>query len=425
MTIKLKLLGAAKEVGRAGVLLEVEGQTLLLDYGVSLRGQEPEFPLPVQPRLISVAALSHAHLDHSGALPLLYISARPSLVTTPLSLSLSELLIRDFMKLSKYYVPYEFTEVESMRESCIPLVYGEEFEEGDLTLKLVDAGHIPGSAMIVVETPSYMLVYTGDYALHDTCLLRQGDAQVLAKADLIIMESTYAEFDHPPRDIVEKEFIAFLEEVLARGGTVLIPAFAVGRAQEILCVLAKYDIGYPVYVDGMARAANEIIAENLDLLREPTLFERALEQARVVKDWNDRKKATNSPSIIISPAGMLRGGPSEFYMERIMDNPKNAIFFVSYAIPETPARQVLESGVYSSPMKKGQVKARVEWFDFSAHCGKSELETTIASSKRSASIVLMHGEEKPEQKLLEFSSKLGRKTYTPSVGEWVQIDFLK
>lgn len=422
MVVKLKLLGAAKEVGRAGVLLDVEGQFVLLDYGVSLKANEPEFPLPVQPRSLSAVALSHAHLDHSGALPLLYVSAKPPLITTPLSLSLSELLIRDFMKLSKYYVPYEFAEVESMRDSSVPLVYGEGFEQGDLTLKLVDAGHIPGSAMVVVETPSHTIVYTGDYALHDTCLLRCGDASMLAKADLIIMESTYAEFDHPPRDIVEKEFISSLEEVLSRGGTVLVPSFAVGRAQEILCVLAKHGLSYPIYVDGMARAANELIIENADLLREPSLFEKAVEEARVVRDWEDRKKAVNSPSVIITPAGMLRGGPSEFYMERIMDDPKNAVFFVSFAIPETPARQVLESGVYSSPTKKGQVKARVEWFDFSAHCGRSELEATITSSKRSASIVLMHGEEKPEQRLLEVSVNIGRKTFAPSLGEWVQID---
>lgn len=423
MAVKLKLLGAAKEVGRAGILLEIEKHTVLLDYGVSLKENEPEFPLPVQPRLLSAVALSHAHLDHSGALPLLYVSANPRLITTPLSLSLSELLIRDFMKLSKYYVPYELNEVEAMRENCLPLTYGEGIDIGDLTLKVVDAGHIPGSAMTVIETPSLTIVYTGDYALHDTCLLRRGDANTLSKADLIIMESTYAEFDHPPRDVVEKEFISSVEEVVSRGGTVLVPAFAVGRAQEILCVLAKYNASYPVYVDGMARAANELIAENLDLLREPGLFEKALETARVVRDWEDRKRAVNSPGVIISPAGMLRGGPSEFYMEKVMDNPKNAVFFVSYAIPETPARQVLESGIYSSPTKKGQVKARVEWYDFSAHCGKGELEETIASSKSTARIVLMHGEERPEQKLLEFSERLGRKTYAPLLGEWVQIDF--
>ena len=145
MPIRLKLLGAAKEVGRAGLLLDVEGEQVLLDYGVSLKGNEPEFPLPVQPRNIRVSALSHAHLDHSGALPLLYVSARPPLLTTPLSLSLSELLIRDFMKLSKYYIPYELEELEKMKDHAVPLVYNEVYEAGELTFRMVDAGHIPGS----------------------------------------------------------------------------------------------------------------------------------------------------------------------------------------------------------------------------------------------------------------------------------------
>jgi putative mRNA 3-end processing factor len=422
MPIRLKLLGAAKEVGRAGLLLDIEGEQVLLDYGVSLKGNEPEFPLPVQPRNIRVSALSHAHLDHSGALPLLYVSARPPLLTTPLSLSLSELLIRDFMKLSKYYIPYELEELEKMKDHAVPLVYNEVYEAGELTFRMVDAGHIPGSSMIVLETPSFTIVYTGDYALHDTCLLRKGDSGAIAKADVLIMETTYAEFDHPPRDVVEKEFVSSLEEVLSAGGIVLIPAFAVGRAQEILCVLAKHGVSYPVYVDGMARRANELIAESIDLLRDPRLFEKALDMARSIEDWDDRKRALSSPSVIVSPAGMLKGGPSEYYMEKLMDDPRNAVFLVSFAIPETPARQVIETGVYSSATKKGIVKARVEWFDFSAHCGRSELEETIRLTKRSASIVLMHGEEGAEQVVYRYATESGRRAFAPSAGEWLEIE---
>jgi len=421
MSVKLKLLGAAKEVGRAGILLDIEGEQVLLDYGVSLKGNEPEFPLPVQPRTLRVCTLSHAHLDHSGALPLLYVSAKPPLLATPLSLSLSELLIRDFMKLSKYYIPYESEELEKMKEHAIPLVHNEVYEEGELTFKMVDAGHIPGSSMIVLETPSLSIVYTGDYALHDTCLLRRGDSGAIAKADVLIMETTYAEFDHPPRDVVEKEFIASLEEVLSAGGSVLVPAFAVGRAQEILCVLAKYGVSYPVYVDGMARRANELIAESIDLLRDPRLFEKALDMARSVESWDDRKRAISSPSVIVTPAGMLKGGPSEYYMEKLMDDPRNAVFFVSFAIPETPARQIIETGVYSSAAKKGYVKARVEWFDFSAHCGKSELEETVRLAKRDTSIVLMHGEEGAEQVIYRYAMEIGKKAYAPPAGEWLEI----
>ncbi|UNQ72615.1 MBL fold metallo-hydrolase [Infirmifilum sp. NZ] len=421
--MKVKLLGAAQEVGRSGILLTLDdGSRILLDYGVSLEGEEPQFPLPVKPKEISFVSLSHAHLDHSGALPLLYVSASPPLVTTPLTLSLSDLLIRDFLKLSKYYVPYEYSEVKGMMENAVLKGFNESYEFGGVTVSLVDAGHIPGSAMISIDTGSYTVVYTGDYALHDTCLLRMGDKSALSKADLVVTESTYAEFDHPPRDWVEREFIATVTEVIEGGGTVLIPAFAVGRAQEILCVLAKYNFPYKVYVDGMAKAANDLILEDSHLLRDPGLFEKAVGMATKVRDWNDRKKAVEEASVIVSPAGMLQGGPSEYYMEKIMEKEKNAVIFVSFAIPETPARQVLETGVFASPTKKGMVKARVEWFDFSAHCGKSELIETVKISKSNAKFLLVHGEAEAERAMKNYVEEQGREALMPALGEEVEIE---
>lgn len=421
--MKVKLLGAAQEVGRSGILLTLDdGRKFLLDYGVSLEGEEPQFPLPVKPRELSLVSVSHAHLDHSGAAPLLYVSGEPPLLTTPLTLSLSDLLIRDFLKLSKYYVPYEYAEVEKMMKNAVLRDYNDAFEVGGTSVYLVDAGHIPGSAIVKIDTGSYVVVYTGDYALHDTCLLRMGDKQALSDADLIITESTYAEFDHPPRDIVEREFVATVTEVVEGGGTVLVPSFAVGRAQEILCVLAKYDFPHRVYVDGMARAANELILEDKHLLRDPSLFEKAVDMARVVRDWDDRKKAVEEPAVIVSPAGMLHGGPSEYYMEKIMEKEKNAVVFVSFAIPETPARQVLETGIFASPMKKGVVKARIEWFDFSAHCGRSELIETVKLSKRSASFVLVHGEPEAERTMAKYVEAEGKKAIVPSLGEEIEIN---
>ncbi|MGB9787065.1 MAG: MBL fold metallo-hydrolase [Infirmifilum uzonense] len=420
--MKVKLLGAAQEVGRSGILVELEdGKKILLDYGVSLEGEEPQFPLPVKPREINLVAVSHAHLDHSGAVPLLYISGSPQLLMTPLTLSLSDLLIRDFLKLSKYYVPYEYAEVEKAMDNAILKGYNEEYDIDGITIRLSDAGHIPGSSMISIDTGSYTILYTGDYALHDTCLLRMGSKSEFSRADLIITESTYAEYDHPPRDWVEREFINTVREVVESGGTVLIPSFAVGRAQEILCVLAKYDFPHRVYVDGMARAANDLILEDAYLLRDPGLFEKAVDMARKIRDWNDRKKAVEEPSVIISPAGMLHGGPSEWYMEKIMEAEKNAVVFVSFAIPQTPARQVLETGVFASPTKKGNVKARIEWFDFSAHSGRSELIESIMISKNSAKFLLVHGEPEAEKTMAKHVEENGRMAVAPSLGEEVEI----
>lgn len=419
--IKIKLLGAAMEVGRAGILVTVDDKNILLDYGVSLAGEEPGFPLHVKPRILDAVAVSHAHLDHSGATPLLYISANPPLLTTALTATLSELLINDFLKLSKYYVPYESTELEIMKENMVYIDYDKSYEVGDVTIRFYDAGHIPGSAIIEIESSTTRIVYTGDFNLESSCLLNGADIRPVKNADILIMESTYAEYDHPPREDNEKKFIESLYEVLEYKGTVLIPSFAVGRAQEILCVLAKYDFDYPIYIDGMAKLAGEIIAENSYLLRNPRMFEKALGMARKVKGWNMRKRIIEEPAVIISPAGMLKGGPSVFYMEKIMERPENAVFFVSYLIPESPGRQVIETGIFSSPTKKGKVKARIEWFDFSAHSGRSQLIETVRSTKKDVNLLIIHGREEPELKLAKIAEEMGKQAYIPKLGEEILL----
>ncbi len=415
--IKLKLLGAAKEVGRAGILASINETNVLLDYGVSLSEEEPGFPLHVKPRILDAVALSHAHLDHSGAIPLLYVSAGPPLLSTALTATLSELLIRDFLKLSKYYVPYESSEVENMLQHLVVQEYGSVYEVNGVEIKFYDAGHIPGSAIISVEDGSWSLVYTGDFNLENSCLLNGADLTPIRKADIVIMESTYAEYDHPPRERNEEIFISKLYEVLENGGTVLIPSFAVGRAQEILCVLAKHGFDFPVYLDGMAKTAGTIILEEKGLLRSPELFEEAMDMAVKVRNWNMRKRIVEENAVIVSPAGMLKGGPSVYYMEKIMEKKENAVFFVSYLIPETPGRKVIETGIFSSPTKKGVVNARIEWFDFSAHSGKSQLLETIESTKSSAKIVIVHGREEPGLKLAKAAREKGREAIIPSLGE--------
>jgi len=415
--IKLKLLGAAKEVGRAGILASMDDVNVLLDYGVSLAEEEPGFPLHVKPRILDAVALSHAHLDHSGAIPLLYVSAGPPLLSTMLTATLSELLIRDFLKLSKYYVPYESSEVENMLQHLAVQEYGSAYEVNGVEIRFYDAGHIPGSAIISVDNGSWSLVYTGDFNLEPSCLLNGADLTPIRKADIVIMESTYAEYDHPPREKNEEAFISKLYEVLENGGTVLIPSFAVGRAQEILCVLAKHGFEFPVYLDGMAKTAGTIILEERGLLRSPELFEEAMSMAVKVRNWNMRKRIVEENAVIVSPAGMLKGGPSVYYMEKVMEKKENAVFFVSYLIPDTPGRKVIETGIFSSPTKKGVVNARVEWFDFSAHSGKTQLLETIESTKKNAKIVIVHGREEPELKLAKAAREKGRQAIIPSLGE--------
>lgn len=419
--LKIRILGAGREVGRAGILVEYGGTRILLDYGAAI-DTEPAFPLHVAPKTLDAVFLSHAHLDHSGALPMLYVSESRPLYATPLTLELSEILIRDFLKISKYYVPYEVVELESMLSSAKLVRPGDVVEVGEIEVEVVDAGHIPGSCMFKLRAGGLTVLYTGDYSTTSTCLLKGVDPSVAKDVDVLITEATYAKFDHPPREKVEREFVDCVLEVLDGGGVVLVPAFSVGRAQEMMCVLHRAGIPHPVYVDGMARRVAEILLKYGEYLRDPRCYERAYKSARIVADWRSRKRSLKRPCVLVSPAGMLKGGASVFYMERILDDPRHGVFFVSYQIEETPGRMVLEDGVFPSKVGAKRVKARVEWFDFSSHSGISGLRRVAESTPGHAKIVIVHSGEEGGEEFKRFCEEIGREAYFPENGEEIVIE---
>ncbi|RLE68693.1 MAG: MBL fold metallo-hydrolase [Thermoprotei archaeon] len=420
--LKIRVLGGARRVGKSAILVSSRESSVLLDYGVDISGEEPDFPLHVRPKELDLIALSHAHLDHSGAIPLLYVSARPKLYATPLTIALSDILINDFLKISKYYIPYEANELRVMRKAATPVKPGDVVEEDDFQIRFHEAGHIPGSTMIELEIEGYSVLYTGDFNTVETCLLKKACLKPFEKADVVIMEATYAEYDHPERRRVEERFVEDLVEVLDSGGTVLIPAFAVGRSQEIMCVLAKYGIDYPVYVDGMARRVNTVLLEQASSLRDPKLFRRACSVARSINGWRDRRRAASEPSVIVSPAAMLKGGASVYYMKTLLDDPRNAIFFVSYLIRETPARKLLETGVFEHETLKKAVRARVEWYDFSSHCGRRELREVLRRLKRGAKLIIVHSEEEVGLKFTKWiREEVGLEVEFPREGEEVKF----
>jgi putative mRNA 3-end processing factor len=421
--VLLKVLGGGRRVGKSAIMLEGSKNKILLDYGVDISGSEPEFPMHVRPRDLDFVVITHAHLDHSGAAPLLYVSAKPKLYSTALTLELSDILISDFLKLSKYYIPYEYGQVEDMKDGTVIVNYGDEVEERGVRLKFWNAGHIPGSTMVEIEMDGETILYTGDFNAVSTCLLTGADLEPFENADAVVMEGTYAAFDHPPREEVEQAFVRDALEVLESGGNVLVPAFAVGRAQEILCVLTKYGVKYPVYVDGMARKVNNVLLENLNALRDPEFIEKALTSAIHVDGRQDRRRALEHPSVIVSPAAMLKGGASVHYVKELIEDPRNAIFFVSYIIRETPARKLLETGVLELETLKKRAAARIEWYDFSSHCGRRELLKALERLDDKAKLVIVHSEEEVGK---EFAEKVAKsfafETYFPSEGETVTLD---
>ncbi|MEL9991945.1 MAG: MBL fold metallo-hydrolase [Thermoproteus sp.] len=424
--MRIKFLGGAGEVGRAAVLVKTAAGSVLFDYGVNFDAQgRPVFPEHVRPKDLVAVVLSHAHLDHSGALPSLYVSVKTPIYATPLTMELSDVMYTDMIKLSGYYLPYTHDEVRAAMESAIPLTYGEPVELApDITLTVYNAGHVPGSAISVLEAEGRTVVFTGDFNLRDTALLRGADLYNLPKkADVVVMEATYAAADHPPREELERSFVETVKEVVEGGGTVLVPSFALGRAQEVLLTLVKHDIG-PIYVDGLARQVNSIVGKYPHLLNDFDLYRKALEAAVEIPNAYVRKKAVGQePSVIISPAGMLKGGASLYYFKRLAGDEKNAIILPSFQAPDTPGFEVLSRGEALVEGTLVRVRARVEWFDFSAHSGRSELAEFVESFSDDTRVVLFHTEPSSAMYFVKWMQTRGRDNiYVPLVvGEELEV----
>lgn len=391
ISVTIKFLGGAREVGRIAIAVKTEKTQLLLDYGV-LFGHEPGFPMHVPPKEIDAVILTHAHLDHSGTIPIFQIQEKKPVYGTQPTFDITELLISDFIHLSGYYLPFEYLELRSTMNSCVHLNYREKRVVGDITIQLLNAGHIPGSSQVLLETNGKRLLYTGDYNTSKTRLLSGADIDY-GELDAVITESTYSEVNHAERSTLERDFVKSVIEVVESGGTVLVPAFSVGRSQEIACILTAYNLGCPITMDGMSRKVNRILMSHTTNLQNPRLFMEAMNTITWVEGWRDRRKALKKSGVIISPAGMLRGGPAAYYIQRLGKKQGNAVFLVSYQIPGTPGRELLETGKCVIDGKLQKIKAQVKHFDFSSHCGADQLRDTIKNLEGKPKVYTVHGAE--------------------------------
>jgi putative mRNA 3-end processing factor len=418
--LQVGFLGGAREVGRIGIAVKSKKSQVLLDYGVML-DREPGFPMHVPPKEVDGLILTHSHLDHSGALPIFYIDNKLPMFTNKLNLELTQLLIQDFIHLSGYYLPFEYLELKTMMRSNKHLDFGVEEEVGDMRFQLLNAGHTPGSASVLIEAEGKRLLYTGDFNTIDSQLLK-GASMDYGDLDAVVIESTYANEDHSERSELEKRFVESTTEVVEKGGIALVPAFGVGRSQEMACILAAHHFEYPIVLDGMAREASRIIMGNKEFLRDPKLFMNAMHSADWVEGWRDRRKALKTPSVIISTAGMLKGGPAAFYVSKLAKKANNAIFLVSYQIPGTPGKELLEKGRCTIDGVVRKVKARYEHFDFSSHCGASQLKDALRKLGGKPKVFVVHGAEGNCELLANWAkSELGLDALAPKTGETFEV----
>lgn len=421
MPVRIKILGGGKEVGRAAVLVEYNKGSLLLDYGVSFdENDTPQLPLHTSPRELEGIIASHVHLDHIGAIPYMYISTSPPLFSTSITIKLSKYMLEDFIKLSGYYLPYEYNEVLNMLDSSCKIDYGETIDLDNFSLTIYNAGHVPGSAMAKVYVKDKVILYTGDINVVETRLTKPLDHSPLHDVQVLVMEATYGSVVHPPRKLVERLFIEAVKEVVENNGTVLVPAFSVGRSQEILCLLAEQTPYLNVHYDGMVRTIADIMLEEKKFINKYKLLEKALREFNRVRGWNDRRKIWKEPGVIVASAGMLKGGPALYYAKKLGDSKKNAIFLVSYQAEGTPGRNVIGTGKLTDDY--GLIKARIEWFDFSSHAGKDGLLNIVKSCTNLEKLIIIHSNEDVARTFVEHvKEETGIEAYVADNNDVIEI----
>jgi len=422
--VKIKVLGAAGEVGRSGFLVNCDGTNLLLDYGVMFskkRNEPPLYPLHVKPKDVDATVITHAHLDHSGCVPALFNGGNTSVYCTSPTLDLSMLLIEDMLKIEKNKHSFHNGHVNSMLRNSKEIRFKDPVKVGNATFELRSSGQVIGGSTVLVEANDKRLFYTGDINPNGSRMLPKADFDI-GDIDILITESTYSQTDQMPRKESENGLIEFANEVMDRKGILFVPSFSVERSLEIACVLKNANFKYPVVMDGMALKVNDIMLRNPEYLKDVNIFADAINDAFLIRDHGDRKKAISEPCVVISPAGMLVGGNAVFYMQEIASNDKNGVAMGSYQAEVTPGKKMLETGKISTRGKDKKVKATVRQFQFSGHGDRTALFDMIKNIKGNPKVLTVHGDENSCTKFAEeIQEKFGLDAYAPKLGEEIAV----
>jgi len=410
--MRLSFLGGACEVGRSAVLV---GDNLLLDFGV--KTGEPTL-YPVSSPSPDAVVVSHGHLDHVGALPTL-MSGFPPVYGTPVTRELARTLGEDTLKLGTRRFGRE--DLMRLSQAWEDRGYGATFSPGttDYDVTLHGAGHIPGSASVVVDDGDDRLLYTGDINTTQTRLL--SPAVSPPESDTVVVESTYFDHEHTDREALERRFVDSVRETLYEGGDVIVPVFAIGRTQEILMVLEEHDV--PCYVDGMGVDVMRTLRHHPDYVRDPDALKRADNHARKV-DPSRRRRALGDGRAIVTTSGMLTGGPAMTYIKEIYDNPANKICLTGYQVEGTPGRTALEQGRAEIDGTTLPLSAQVELHDFSAHADGSGLRGYLRDAVDAGAerVVAVHGDEHTCTSVADWArQELGVEADVPEPGEVIGV----
>jgi KH/beta-lactamase-domain protein len=438
--VRVTFLGGCREVGRSCYLLQTRYSKVLIDCGVNVSNisETPYLYLPeVQPLdSLDAVVITHAHLDHCGLVPLLYkYNYRGPIYVTPPTRDLMVLLQLDFIEVAgrEKEAIYSSAMVREALKHTITLNYGEVTDiSPDLRLTFYNAGHILGSAIahFHIGEGLYNIAFTGDFKFEKTRLFDKTVTN-FPRLEALIMEATYggANDFQPSRTEAEQRLIEIINQTVEKGGKVLIPTFAVGRSQEVMVVLEEAIRErklkeVPIYIDGMiyeATAIHTAYPEYLNSeLRDMILYNGInpfISDSFVRVDSAEKRDSVindPSPCVILSPSGMLNGGPVMEYFKHLAEDEKNTIVFVGYQAEGTLGRKV-QKGWKEIPFPTNgrreviDVKMRVETVDgFSGHSDRKQLLNYVKFlNPKPSKIVTVHGDE---MKCVELASAI-YKTY--------------
>ncbi|WP_022766839.1 MBL fold metallo-hydrolase RNA specificity domain-containing protein [Butyrivibrio sp. XPD2006] len=437
--MKLMFIGADHEVTGSCHFIEAAGKNILVDYGMEQgRNYFENVPLPVSAPEIDYVFLTHAHVDHSGNLPLLYAKGfRGKIFSTEATAELCNIMLRDCAHIQMQEAEwrnrkgkrtkeidiieptYTMEDAENTIRCFVPCSYGKEIEvcEG-VKIRFTDIGHLLGSSSIEVwlqeKNVEKKLVFSGDIGNKNQPLIK--DPQKTAEADVVVMESTYGDRLHPgERPDYVKELAAILDRTFARGGNVVIPSFAIGRTQEVLYFIRLIKRGqlvtskpdFKVFVDSpLAVEATEIFERNqydcyddeaLELIRKhinPITFPGlnlsiTTEESRAINEDPE-------PKVIISAAGMCDAGRIRHHLKHNLWREESTILFVGYQSVGTTGRAIIDGAE--------QVKLFGETIDVKAEIAKLEglsghadhnglIEWIEGFTKRPKKVFVVHGED--------------------------------
>ena len=402
-----------------------------MDAGIRMGpGQDsqlPDFPDFAKEGMPDAVLLTHAHTDHTGALPVLrdLWRAGVKLYWTPATKAITQVLLKDSVNRTReeeqdkneppLYTREDLDILLHCMQKEVLWLEPEEICPG-VTATWIPAGHILGAAMIYIQGKQESILMTGDVSGPPQLTIPGMVVPEWCKPDVMVMESTYGDRPHKlPRKQVEKRLAEDVAKTIAAGGKVLISAFAVGRSQEVILILKhamerKQIPEFPIYVDGMVRKVNKIYSEFPNEL-SPSL-KRKVEQDESLFYSGSIKEVTHSqriedistvePCVIVASSGMLIGGKSSGYAKHLANNPDNLIAITGYQGEGTPGRKLWDwqkagrpPGVMLQLKDQGSVdvKCKVEKYSLSAHADSEQLLTLVEKVQPRALFPVHGGDE--------------------------------